>query len=86
MAGAGKTMTAGLIQKLLPELSKQEALETRILFDIADEPQSGDRPFRSPHHSISLPGLVGEHVLPHRVKSVWPITVFYFLMNYRSFR
>jgi len=57
--GAGKTMTAGLIQELLPELSKQEALETRILFDIADEPQSGARPFRSPHHSISLPGLVG---------------------------
>lgn len=67
--GAGKTMTAGLIRHLLPKLSKKESLETRILFDIADESLTTARPFRSPHHSISLPGLVGgtRHAAPGEI-------------------
>jgi len=57
--GAGKTMAATLIKQLLPELSHREALETQIIFDIASQVPPEGRVFRSPHHSISVAGLVG---------------------------
>ena len=57
--GAGKTMAATLIKQLLPELPHREALETRIIFDIANQVPPEGRVFRSPHHSISVAGLVG---------------------------
>ena len=57
--GAGKTMAATLIKQLLPELSHREALETQIIFDIANQVPPEGRVFRSPHHSISVAGLVG---------------------------
>ena len=57
--GAGKTMAATLIKQLLPELSHREALETQIIFDIANQVPPEGRVFQSPHHSISVAGLVG---------------------------
>lgn len=57
--GAGKTMAATLIKQLLPELPHREALETQIIFDIANQAPPEGRVFRSPHHSISVAGLVG---------------------------
>ena len=57
--GAGKTMAATLIKQLLPELPHREALETQIIFDIANQASPQGRVFRSPHHSISVAGLVG---------------------------
>ena len=57
--GAGKTMAATLIKQLLPELLHREALETQIIFDIANQAPPEGRVFRSPHHSISVAGLVG---------------------------
>ena len=57
--GAGKTMAATLIKLLLPELPRREALETQIIFDIANQKPPDGRAFRSPHHSISTAGLVG---------------------------
>lgn len=67
--GAGKTMTAGLIRQLLPDPSDEEMLESQILFDIANKPCPSHRPFRSPHHSISLTGLVGgtRHATPGEI-------------------
>ena len=67
--GAGKTMTAGLIRQLLPDPSDKEMLESQILFDIANKPYPSHRPFRSPHHSISLTGLVGgtRHATPGEI-------------------
>lgn len=57
--GAGKTMAATLIKQLLPELPHREALETQIIFDVANQASPEGRVFRSPHHSISVAGLVG---------------------------
>ncbi len=61
--GAGKTMLARRLATILPELSHEEALEASQLHSIAGL-LSGEgllraRPFRSPHHSVSLAGLLG---------------------------
>jgi magnesium chelatase family protein len=62
--GTGKSMLASCLSSLLPPLSAQEALEVTMIHSLAgqSDPQKGllrKRPFRSPHHSISLPALVG---------------------------
>ena len=62
--GAGKTMLAKRIPSILPPLSLQEAMETTIIHSIAGKlgvQQSllDDRPFRSPHHTISATALIG---------------------------
>jgi magnesium chelatase family protein len=62
--GAGKTMLARRIPTLLPALSFEEAVETTSLWSIAGRLRPGqgllsERPFRAPHHTISVAGLVG---------------------------
>lgn len=61
--GAGKTMLARRLATVLPSLSRQEALEVAQLHSVAGLlPGTGlisERPFRSPHHSVSLAGLLG---------------------------
>jgi magnesium chelatase family protein len=60
--GAGKTMLARRLATILPTLSRHEALEVTQLHSVAGLLQGAmvrDRPFRSPHHSISMPGLLG---------------------------
>lgn len=62
--GAGKTMLARRIPSILPPLSLREALETTKIYSVSGKlpNRSGlitQRPFRSPHHSISNAGLVG---------------------------
>jgi magnesium chelatase family protein len=62
--GAGKTMLARCLAGLLPSMGLDEALEVAqvrsVLGDLARGcPLDWRRPFRSPHHSISLAGLVG---------------------------
>lgn len=62
--GAGKTMLAKRMPGILPPLSMGEALETTKIHSVAGKlmARSGlisDRPFRSPHHSISDVALVG---------------------------
>jgi magnesium chelatase family protein len=61
--GAGKSMLASRLSSLLPPLEAEEALELTILYSIAGYLDHGkllrERPFRSPHHSSSLPALVG---------------------------
>jgi magnesium chelatase family protein len=62
--GSGKTMLARCLPGLLPPLELAEALEVTalrsILGDLPDaQPLAWERPFRSPHHGISMPGLVG---------------------------
>jgi magnesium chelatase family protein len=72
--GAGKTMLARRLATILPELSRDEALEATQLHSVAgllcDEGILRSRPFRAPHHSISLPGLLGggaTHLRPGEV-------------------
>ncbi len=65
--GTGKTMLARAIGEILPPLSQPEALELTAIYSIAGFPVGGiinRRPVRSPHHSISLAGLVGGGSLP----------------------
>ena len=61
--GAGKSMLASRLPGLLPPLSPQEALEVTMVHSIAGQLTQGkllqERPFRDPHHSASLPALVG---------------------------
>lgn len=61
--GAGKTMLAQRIPGILPALSFEEALEVTALYSISGNLGGrglvSERPFRSPHHSISDVGLVG---------------------------
>jgi magnesium chelatase family protein len=52
-------MAATPIKQLLPDLPQRDALETQVIFDIANQVPPAGRSFRSPHHSISIAGLVG---------------------------
>lgn len=61
--GAGKTMLARRLATILPAMSREEALEVTQLHSVAGLLDGGglrrERPFRSPHHSVSLPALLG---------------------------
>ncbi len=62
--GAGKTMLARRLSTILPPLNIQEALETTKIHSVAgalnkDLALISQRPFRSPHHTISDVALVG---------------------------
>jgi len=62
--GVGKTMLARRLPSILPRLDHEEALEVTRIHSAAGEPLPRSRlvtrrPFRSPHHTISTPALVG---------------------------
>jgi len=62
--GCGKTMLARRLPSILPELSFEEALETTKVHSISgmlgrSHGLVRQRPFRSPHHTISDAGLIG---------------------------
>ena len=62
--GSGKTMLARSIPSILPTLSNEEALEITKIHSVAGilRGRGGivrERPFRAPHHSASIPALVG---------------------------
>ena len=61
--GAGKSMLASHFASILPPLTSEEILETSIIHSIAGFLKEGhlitERPFRAPHHSSSMPALVG---------------------------
>jgi magnesium chelatase family protein len=61
--GSGKTMLARRIPGILPTLSFEESLETTMVFSVAGmlagRSLINERPFRAPHHTVSVAGLVG---------------------------
>jgi magnesium chelatase family protein len=61
--GAGKSMLAARLPSILPPLTPSELLEVSMIASVAGEISGGAltnrRPFRAPHHSASMPALVG---------------------------
>ena len=67
--GSGKSMLAKRLPTILPDLSREEALEVTKIHSVAGVLPGGAgllryRPFRSPHHNISLAGLTGGGTYP----------------------
>jgi magnesium chelatase family protein len=67
--GSGKSMLAQRLPSILPPLTPKELLEVSMIASVAGEIAGGKlsdrRPFRSPHHSASMPAMVGGG---HRIK------------------
>jgi magnesium chelatase family protein len=62
--GAGKTLLARALPGILPPLTPDETLEVTRIYSVAgmltsETPVVCERPFRSPHHTVSYAGLVG---------------------------
>ena len=62
--GSGKTMIAKRIRTILPKLNKDEIIEVSKIYSIAGliDEECGvvkERPFRAPHHSITIQSLIG---------------------------
>ena len=61
--GSGKSMLASRLPGILPPLEPEELLEVSMIASIAGQLSEGKltnrRPFRSPHHSASMPAMVG---------------------------
>lgn len=63
-AGTGKTMIARRLPTILPSLTREENIEISRIHSICgllphDRPLLGQRPFRSPHHTITPQALAG---------------------------
>ena len=62
--GSGKTMLASRLPSILPPLTFEEAIETTQIYSVAgmlpaEQALMAQRPFRTPHHTISDAGLIG---------------------------
>ena len=67
--GSGKSMLAKRLPSILPDMTFEESMETTKIYSIAgilshDTPLITQRPFRSPHHTVSAAGLSGGGAIP----------------------
>ena len=68
--GGGKTMLARRLTTILPAPGRDEIIEVSTIWSVAGLLAAGAalvhaRPFRAPHHTISVPGLIGGGSPPH---------------------
>jgi len=68
--GGGKTMLARRLASILPPLTQDEIIEASTIWSVAGLlPRHGElmtrRPFRAPHHTVSVSGLIGGGTPPH---------------------
>ena len=64
VAGSGKTMISERMATILPPLTKKEQLEVSKIYSVCglladSRTLLQERPFRSPHHTVSMAGLAG---------------------------
>ena len=62
--GSGKSMLSKRLPSILPDMTREEALEATKIRSVlgllpSDDPLVRERPFRAPHHTISTAGLAG---------------------------
>ncbi len=67
--GAGKSMIAKRIPGILPPLTLEESLEVTAVVSVAGLMEEGEalvteRPFRSPHHTVTQAALIGGSAVP----------------------
>ena len=67
--GAGKSMLAKRLPGILPDMSRDEMIETTEVHSVAgltghDNPIVSRRPFRAPHHTVAAAGLAGGGSVP----------------------
>lgn len=67
--GAGKSMMAKRLPGILPDMSREEMIETTEIHSVAgltggEQPIVCRRPFRAPHHTVSAAGLSGGGTTP----------------------
>ena len=67
--GSGKTMLAKRMSSILPELTKEEALEVTKIYSIAGKLGINDglitkRPFQNPNHDASAAAIIGGGTVP----------------------
>lgn len=67
--GAGKSMLARRLPSILPDMTRREALEATEIWSVAgmtdaEHPLLTQRPFRSPHHTLSSVAMTGGGSFP----------------------